>query len=151
MAVVATVAADLAALRETLPNLPNPGLVVMILVLEVGLFRCASRRGEAGAFWVGFQISGWLYVLAASTFAQAAWRLARDLFERHLLGRRPIGAQSEWYQFLLFAGGLQFAIGLAVALTFGLLGRAAWRRACPRAGVGGRVNRPPGGGSSCGS
>ena len=130
MAVVAIVAADLAALRATLPIIPNPGLVVMVLVLEVGLFRWASRQGEARAFWVGFEASGWLCVLVSSVFALTLWRSARSLFERHLLGK-PIAAPPERNQFLLFAGGLQFAIALAVALTVGLIARSAWRRIRP--------------------
>ena len=58
MAVIAFIAADLAALRAILPRIPNPGIVVMILVLEVGLFRMVSRRGAARTFWFGFEIAG---------------------------------------------------------------------------------------------
>jgi hypothetical protein len=128
MAVIAIIAVDLAALRSTLPMIPNPGLVVMVLVLEMGLFRAAYRRVEARAFWVGFEASGWLYVLASSAYARALWRSSRSLFERMILGR-PIGTPSEMNQFLLFAlfaGVLQLAFGLAIALTFGLFCRKTW-------------------------
>jgi hypothetical protein len=69
MAVVAVIATDLAALRATLPRIPNFGLVVMILVLEVGLFGQASRQGAARAFWIGFEVAGWAYVVTCSVFA----------------------------------------------------------------------------------
>jgi hypothetical protein len=131
MALVAVIAADLAAFRAYLPIIPNPGLVLMIVVLEFGLFRVASRRGEDRAFWIGFEAAGWLYVLMCSIFARTAWRLARTLFERILLGR-PVGGPAEMNQFLLFAGGLQLVIALAIALGCGLLTRAWWRS---RAGV----------------
>jgi hypothetical protein len=131
MAVIAIIAVDLAALRSTLPMIPNPGLVVMVLVLEVGLFRAASRRAEARAFWVGFEASGWLYVLASSAYARALWRTSRSLFERMILGR-PIGTPSEMNRALLFAGVLQLAFGLAIALTIGLLCRTTWGRIRPK-------------------
>ena len=130
MALVAVIAADLAALRACLPMIPNPGLVLMVLVLEVGLFRVSSRRGEARAFWIGFEVSGWVYVLICSIFARTAWRLARSLFERMLLGR-PVVFQPEVIQYLLFAGVLQFSIALALSMIIGLIARSLWRHTRP--------------------
>ena len=122
MAVIALIAADFAALRAILPRIPNPGLVIMILVLEVGLFRLASQRGSARRFWLGFEIAGWTYVITCEVFAWTAWRLARFLFEGYVL-RRPIGPPFEMHRFILFAGGLQLVISLAFALIIGVLTR----------------------------
>src|SRR3954470_19631037 len=100
MAVIAVIAADLAALRAIVPRIPNPGLVVMILVLEFGLFRMASRRGAARGLWIGFEVAGWTYVVTGEVCARTAWLLARSLFEGCVLGR-PIGSPSEMYGFIL--------------------------------------------------
>jgi hypothetical protein len=126
MAVIALIALDLAALRATLPRIPNPGLVIMILILEVGLFRLASWRGAARRFWLGFEVAGWTYVIACEVFAGTAWRLARSLYEGYVL-RRPIGPPFELQQFILFAGGLQLVISLALALIVGVITRWTWR------------------------
>ena len=99
----------------------------MILVLEVGLFRTVSRRGAARAFWLGFQVAGWAYVITAEVFSWTAWRLARSLFEGWVL-KRPIGLPFEMQRFILFAGGLQLLVSLVVALVTGLLTRLAWSR-----------------------
>jgi hypothetical protein len=127
MAVIAFIAADFAALRATFPRMPNPGLVIMILILEVGLFRMASQRGAVRTFWLGFELAGWAYVLTAEVFAWTAWRLARSLFEGYVL-RRPIDLRFETERFILFAGGLQLLVALAVALIVGILTRSAWSR-----------------------
>ena len=83
MVVVAVIAVDLAAVRPMLPvglsplmldalrasqppDFPNLGLGVMILVLEVGFFSLASGRGAGRAFWLGFEIAGWAYVVRTS-------------------------------------------------------------------------------------
>ena len=79
MAVIAVIAADLAACAY-LSSCPNFGLVVMILVLEVGLFRLASRQRQVRAFWLGFEVAGWAYVVTCSVFAWTVWRLSRSLF-----------------------------------------------------------------------
>jgi len=127
MAVIAFIAADLAALRAILPRIPNPGIVIMILVLEVGLFRMVSRRGVARTFWFGFEVAGWAYVIACEVFAWTAWHLARLLFQGYVL-ERPIGLPFEMNQFVLFAGSLQLLISLAIALIVGILTRSAWSR-----------------------
>jgi hypothetical protein len=127
MALIAVIAADLAALRASLPRIPNPGLVIMILLLDIGLFRLVSQQGAARAFWLGFEVAGWAYVISCEVFASTAWRLARSLFEGYVL-RRPIGLPFEMNQFILFAGSLQLLISLAVALIVGSLTRSAWRR-----------------------
>ena len=127
MAVIAVIAADLAALRATLPRIPNFGLVVMILVLEVGLFRLASRQRPVRAFWLGFEVAGWAYVVTCSVFAWTFWRLFRFVFESQVL-KKPISLPFEMNQFLLFAGVLQLLISLAIALNIGLLTRSVWRR-----------------------
>jgi hypothetical protein len=94
MAVIAVIAVNLAALRAMAPRIPNPGLVVMILVLEVGLFRMVSRGGATRWFWLGFEVAGWTYVVTCEVFAQTSWRLARSLFEGHVL-RRAVASPSE--------------------------------------------------------
>ena len=127
MAVIAVIAADLAALRATFPRVPNFGLVVMILVLESGLFRLASRRGAVRAFWLGFEVAGWAYVVTCSVFAWTFWRLSRVVFESQVL-KKPISLPFETNEFLLFAGVLQLLIALAIALSVGLLTLSVWRR-----------------------
>jgi hypothetical protein len=127
MAVIAFIAVDLAALRATLPRIPNPGLAVMTLVLEAGLFRVVSRQGGVRDFWLGFEVAGWAYVITCSIFAWTAWRLARSLFERCVLGN-PIDRPIEMDQFVLFAGSLQLLISLAIALLAGILARSVWHR-----------------------
>jgi ABC-type sulfate transport system permease component len=127
MAVIAFIAADLAALRASFPRLPNFGLVIMILVLEGGLFRLASARGAPRAFWLGFEVAGWAYVVTCVVFTWTAWRLSRSLFEGYVIGK-PIRLPFEMYQFLIFAGVLQLLISLAIALSIGSLARSIWRR-----------------------
>jgi hypothetical protein len=134
MAVIVIIAADLAALRATLPRIPNPSIAVMILVLEVGLFRVASQHGAARAFWLGFEVVGWAYIVTCSIFSWIAWRLARSLFEGYVL-RKPIGLPFEMNQFILFAGSLQLSISLAIAICAGALARSAWHRRANRTNV----------------
>ena len=146
MFVIAVIAADLAAVRPVLPigisplmldalraslpiDFPNIGLGVMILVLEVGLFRLISNRGVDRAFWLGFEIAGWAYVIVCMVFAGAAWSVARWLFEKYVLGGR-IGFLGLG-RFVQFACGLHLAIVLAIALFAGVIARAAWRRWSP--------------------
>ncbi len=148
MAWVGIIAADLAALRAILPLIPNPGLVVMILVLEVGLFRMVSHQGAARAFWFGFEVAGWAYVVACSVFAKAGWQLARSLFDGYVL-KRPIGAPLDINRFLLFAGALQLTISLAITLFVGFLTRSLWRRIVVNGGPESLGGRPaPSWGSS---
>jgi hypothetical protein len=127
MTVIVFIAANLAALRVTFPRLPNFGLVIMILVLEGGLFRLASARGAPRAFWLGFEVAGWAYVLTCSVFAWTAWRLSRSVFEGYVIGK-PISLPFEMNQFLVFAGVFQLIISLAIALSIGLRARSIWRR-----------------------
>ena len=126
MAVIAVVAANLAALRAILPRIPNPGLVIMVLVLDVGIFRMASQRGAARTFWLGFEVAGWGYVITIEVLGETAWRMARSLFEGYVL-RRPIGLPFEMNRFMLFASSLQLLISLAIALIVGILTRWAWK------------------------
>ena len=77
--------------REHLPTLPDLGLVLMVLVLEAGLFRLFSRRGPERAFWLGFEVAGWAYVITCLAFAPVAWRLVYSPFEGYVLGR-PMGS-----------------------------------------------------------
>ncbi len=143
MVVIAVIAADLAAVRPVLPigisplmvnalraslplDFPNIGLGVMILLLEVGLFRLVSNRGAGRAFWLGFEIAGLAYVIVCMVFAGAAWGLARTLFEKYVLGGQ-ISFRSGLGRFVLFACGFHLAIALTVALLAGILGCWAWR------------------------
>ena len=148
MIVIAVIAADLAAirpafplqisifwtsypwsiLRENLPpNFPNFGLVAMILLLEMGLFRAASRRGVERAFWLGFEVSGWACVVTSSAFARPIWRQARSIFEGDFIGRQ-ISRPLDMGRFVLFAGGLHLLATLSIAMLGGLLARSVWRR-----------------------
>jgi hypothetical protein len=148
MAVIAVIAADFAALRPSFPldisifwnsypwsvirellppRFPNLGLVVMVLVLEIGLFRMVWRQGGERTFWVGFQVAGWACVVASSVFAHRIWWHARALFEKRLLGRE-IGLPLDMGRFVLFVGGMHLLVSLGVAVLAGILARLAWRR-----------------------
>jgi hypothetical protein len=127
MAIVAIIALDFAAVRATFPRVPNFGLVVMILVLEGGLFRLASRQGAARAFCLAFEVAGWAYVITCSVFSLTFWRLSRSVFEGQVL-KKPISRPFEMNQFLLFAGVLQLLISLTSALFIALITRSVWRR-----------------------
>jgi hypothetical protein len=150
MAMVAFIAADLAALRPALPleisifwtsspwsrmrereflppDFPNLGLVVMVLVLEIGMFRMVAWKGGERTFWLGFEVAGWACVLACSVFARTIWWEVRSLFEGYLLGRQ-IGRPLDMGRFILFAGGLHLLVSLAIALFVGILARSARHR-----------------------
>jgi hypothetical protein len=149
MVLVAVVAADLAALRaalpitlpidpganpalppsfwrEHLPTLPDLGLVLMVLVLEAGLFRLFSRREPERAFWLGFEVAGWAYVITCFAFAPVAWRFAYSLFEGYVPGR-PMGRTFDMERFILFAGSFHLLVSLAFAFLVGVVARRAWR------------------------
>jgi hypothetical protein len=74
MAVVLIIALDCAALRAAFPVL-DVAFLVVVPVLEVGLFRMISRRGRVHPFWVGFEASGWAAVLAYATILR--WPITR--------------------------------------------------------------------------
>jgi hypothetical protein len=149
LALIAVIAADLAALRPFFPldigifwtsypwsvlrereflppRFPNLGLVIMVLVLEIGLFRTASRRGGERMFWLGFEVAGWACVIICAVFAQTIWWQARSLFEGYLLGRE-IGRPLDMGRFVLFVSGLHLSISFTVALLVGILARSACR------------------------
>ena len=139
MAAVAVIAIDCAALRlvfpmdfgvfhplfvrQALPTFPNFGLVVMVLLLEIGLCRAVSRRGVERAFWLGFEAGGWAYVIIGWVFAPTTWLITRSLFERYVLGRQ-IGVQADMEGFVLFAFGLHLLASLAIAVVIGVLARS---------------------------
>ena len=100
MAAVAVIAIDCAALRpvfpmdfgvfhtlfvrQTLPTFPNFGLVAMVLLLEIGLYRAVSRRGMERAFWLGFEAGGWAYVIR-----NVVWSVSRRIIGRILPAAPP--------------------------------------------------------------
>jgi hypothetical protein len=61
MGVVAAVALNCAMLRS---GLIDPGLLLMVPLLEVGLFRMISSRGKIRPYWVGFEVVGGAATLA---------------------------------------------------------------------------------------
>jgi hypothetical protein len=149
LALIAVIAVDLAALRPFFPldigifwtsypwsvlrereflppRFPNLGLVIMVLVLEIGLFRTASRRGGERMFWLGFEVAGWACVIICAVFARTIWWQARSLFEGYLLGRE-IGRPLDMGRFVLFVSGLHLSISFTVALLVGILARSACR------------------------
>lgn len=150
MVLIAVIAADLAALRPLFPleigifwssypwsvlrerkflppRFPNLGLVIMIVVLEIGLFRLISRQRGERTFWLGFEVAGWACVITCSVFARTIWWQARSLFEGYLLGRE-IGQPLDMGRFVLFVGGLHLLIILACACLVGNLARSFWGR-----------------------
>jgi hypothetical protein len=150
MVLIAVIAADLAAMRPVFPleisifwnsypwsvmrerkflppRFPNLGLGMMILVLEIGLFRMVSRRGGERTFWLGFEVAGWACVIIGSVFARTIWWHARSLFEGQIIGRE-IGPPLDMGRFVLFVGGLHLLLILALAFLGGSLARAVWGR-----------------------
>jgi len=127
MAVVALAAADFAALRSFLPIMPNPGMVVMVLILEVGLFLVVARRGASRAFWVAFEVAGWVYVLAHWTWALPIWKWSRSVYEARVVGR-PITVSNDGFRMILAAGAFQLTLCLLASLACGLAARAVSRR-----------------------
>ena len=85
MAVVVVVALDIAALRAVQPAIPNPGVVLMVAILEVGMF-VGTRRGMSRASWLGFEAFGWAYILAAIAHDRPIWTQARPMYEAYVLG-----------------------------------------------------------------
>lgn len=150
MALIALIAADLAALQPYLPlsisifwtsypwsvlrepeflppRFPNLGIVVVILVLEIAIFRLASRRGRAQVFWLGFEVAGWAGIMTSLIFASTIWWQARLLFEGYLIGRQ-ISHPLHMGRFVLFTGGLHLLVILTLAYACGLLSRSFWPR-----------------------
>ena len=120
MAIVAILALDFAALRATLPRIPNLGLVVMVVVLEVVLLSPATRRAPGRSFWLGFQAVGWAYVLAGFAWNRPLWAFDRSLFEGSILGAK-ITQPGDMNRFLLLAGVWHLVGSLAAALLGGLV------------------------------
>ncbi|WZO97971.1 hypothetical protein EP7_005023 [Isosphaeraceae bacterium EP7] len=140
------IAADLAALRPFIPlppifeasypwfprepeflpiGFPNLGIVFIILVLEIGIFRLVSRQGAGRAFWLGFEAAGWACVITSSIFARTIWWHTRSVFEGSLLGRQ-IGHPLDMSRFILFVGAIHLMVILAIALFVGMLARSIW-------------------------
>ncbi len=112
--------------REHLPTFPDLGLVLMIVLLEVGLFRLVSRREKKQrAFWLGFEVAGWAYVITCLAYSSTAWRLAYFLFERYAIAR-PMGRPFDMERFILFAAGLQVLLSLVIACSAGILALWGW-------------------------
>jgi hypothetical protein len=120
MAIVAIVAGDIAAAAAILPRIPNPGVVAMLLFLEVGLFYWVRPGTPTRPFWIGFAAFGWSYVLACLAFDRAIWRLLRPFVETHILGAKP-GTPNELWLCILYAGCLQLGLSVAVAVLGGLM------------------------------
>ncbi len=150
MSLIVVIAADLSALRPFFPleisifwtsypwsvlrdpeflppRFPNLGIVIMILVLEIGLFRLVSRQGAERAFWLGFEVTGWACVITCTIFVKAIWWQARSLFEGYLLGRQ-IGRPLDMGRFVLFVSGFHLTVTLAIALFVGVLARSIWHQ-----------------------
>lgn len=132
MVVVALLAVDLAALRATLPALPNPGLVVMVGILQALLvLPGAGRPGR-----LGFQAAGWAWVVAGFAAGRPAWMLTRAAFEMGILGER-IARPAEMNQLLLFATAFHLALALVVASLGAWLARWLVARSGRSPGPGG--------------
>ncbi len=125
MFLVAILAADFAALSQAFPRIPNPGLVLMVLILEVGLFHAISRRGPARFFWIGFESVGWVYVLTCFAFDVPLWRFTHDHFKTYFQ-TSPIFSSADRWLFILYASVVQFVLALTGAIIGGFLGRA-WK------------------------
>ncbi|MBX6312043.1 MAG: hypothetical protein IRY99_03855 [Isosphaeraceae bacterium] len=128
MAAIVLIALDCAALRLTAPVI-YPAHCLMVVVLEVGLFRLVSRRGAIRPFWVGFEVVGWAWVIGG-------YRLYRPLDiwianNDYIMGWFDV--LHDWGDFLLPLALLALCVisglpALVTALAGGLLTRGLLRR-----------------------
>jgi hypothetical protein len=134
MALVAIIAVDFAAVSSMGRMHPNPGIALMVVVLEVGLWRVTARAAEIGPEWMGFQFLGWAYVLFHMSLARPIWQWSSRFFLKTILGSTVFMTQNQRWVYLAFASCVQ----LAIALSLAMLGGA----------VAGRIVRLRGGGRS---
>ncbi len=145
MAVVVIVALDLAALRAALPRLPSPGLMVMVIILEAGLFHVFSRRGRLRPFRLGFQAGGWSYViLGLSPLRVVVFRWLAWIYER-FLGLSLLGSSLDQMKILVVDMGVQLLLAISAGLLGGLLARLISRRVGPAAPASDRAGLQPAG------
>lgn len=136
MLVVGFVAVDLAALRSTLPRVPNPGLTLMVVVLQAGLIRAIGRRGPSKVFWVGFEAGGWSVVLGGFLGSRWLWLAHQAIYRRMVLGGRPIDRPTEMIGVIAWAAVAEFGSALAIATLAGVACRSiVVARARPQGGA----------------
>lgn len=82
MAVVAAAAAGLVALRYSTPNVAGATILVTLLGLGLSILAAVNRHEARRAFWVGFALMGWGYIL----FSGPAWTLSIGEIEHHAVG-----------------------------------------------------------------
>src|SRR5215217_8023954 len=86
---VALIAADLAYIRGSI----NVNLLVAVPVLQFCLFRVVSSCGSIRPFWVGFEASGWAWVIILLSGVGPLWFRFLDGRLNHVIdsiaGRHP--------------------------------------------------------------
>lgn len=89
MGAIAIIALDLAYIRGAI----DVNLLIAVPALQVGLFRVVSSRGVIRPFWVGFEIFGWVGVIAFRLGGGPLWYRIYDERINDLLNviahRRP--------------------------------------------------------------
>ena len=124
MALVALIGADLAALRAGGKTLPNPGLALMVVALELMLIRAIAHREKIRAEWIGFQVAGWAYVLVHWAFARSIWRWSGRFYLWAILDSPVFNTPRERWDYLLFTS----CVHLVFATSFAFVGAVVARR-----------------------
>jgi hypothetical protein len=124
MLALAMIAVDCAALRLTLPLIPNPGLTVILLVLQIGVFATIRSTGSDRAWWLGFEAVGWAYLLICFPVQALSWGLPRFFFER-IIGR-TIASPTDTLLVIGFAGLVHLVVGLGLCLAGARFAQSRW-------------------------
>ncbi|WZO99614.1 hypothetical protein EP7_001221 [Isosphaeraceae bacterium EP7] len=127
MILIAIFAADMAFLRSIeVRALPDPGIMVMVIVLEVGLWRKTARRARIVPEWVGFQLAGWAYVAVLVIYARPIRLLSAQFFLRVILGSPVFMDNRQRWAFFAISWGGQLAIALSLAMLGGFIAGRLW-------------------------
>jgi hypothetical protein len=100
MAIVAVVAVDCAMIA---PGYFDSGLIAVVPILQVGLFRMVRSRGGLRLFWVGFEAFGWSGTLAYYVLRRPIWGYLSEVhpYVLSLLPARHHGSYFNGYVFIV--------------------------------------------------
>jgi hypothetical protein len=143
MALIAVIALELAALRLATEAWVDVTRHLTIATLATATYLARYRRGEEGAWWFGFALSGWAY-FALALDAMARWNSVRDsdsvlgLLPVYLLGlfftnwsevsKGPILADTWYHRYRILHSMLILVVASTGGLIFWIVAR---RRGTP--------------------